>query len=215
MMCKKQGGFTIVEMSVVVFIIGLIIVGITAGKNLLDGGKTRAVVSEMDEYRQSMIQFQEKYLDWPGDITNASTLWSGENNGDGDERIEWATEGTLVWRHLEMAAMIGQTGFAAAASADAVVGSNVPSSKIPGAGWFVDYDSTLHNHLGLGLQKAAGMNDDPALPPKRAGDIDAKVDDGFPSSGQAQSTGADCLSGTAYQVEETTPSCTIRFSIAN
>ena len=154
-------------------------------------------------------------MDWPGDITNAGTLWSGENNGDGDERVEWATEGALAWRHLQMAEMIGQSGFSQAANADGIIGQTVPSSKIPGGGWFVDYSSALGNHLGLGAQQDSGINNGEILPPKRAGDIDAKVDDGFPSTGMMQSTGTDCASGTAYQIEEVAPKCTLYFSIKN
>lgn len=225
-MNRKNNGFTIVEMSVVVFIVGLLIVGVMAGKNLIEGGKIRAVLSEMDDNRQSMIQFQEKYFDWPGDLSNSNVLWPNSANvaGNGDEQINWTTEGVQMWRHLELAQMIGQTGFSTTVTPDAVVGTNVPGSKIAGAGWFVDYDSAaaagsrkpLGNYLGIGAQKSSnGGNDAPALEPKQAYDIDAKVDDGNPTTGQVQSTGSGCFTGTSYNIGVTAPSCTTRFSIKN
>jgi prepilin-type N-terminal cleavage/methylation domain-containing protein len=212
-MNKRTSGFTIVEMSVVVLIIGLLIVGVLSGKNLIDGGKTRSVLSEFDEYRQSMLQFQEKYFDWPGDVSNATTYWPGTVNGNGNEQIAWATEGAMMWRHLELAAMIGQTGFSTAVNANAVVGSTVPSSKLVGAGWFVNYTQALKNHLGIGAQKASGMNDGPVVEPKRAFEIDSKLDDGYPSTGQVQSTGTNCFSGTAYTATDPSPNCVVTFTL--
>ena len=220
-MSKRNSGFTIVEMAVVVFVIGLLITGIMAGKNLLEGGKIRAVLSEMDDSRQSMIQFQEKYHDWPGDMSDAAAWWPGEANGDGNEQINWTAntqgnpEGTPMWRHMELAQMTGQTGFSKIPTADAVVGSNVPGSKIAGAGWFANYTTALGNHLGIGAQNASGVNNAPALTAKQAYEIDSKIDDGSPTTGKVQSTGASCFTGTAYNISasNTTPTCTTTFSI--
>ena len=221
-MNQKNSAFTIVEMAVVVFIIGLLITGVMAGKNLIEGGRTRAVLGEMDENRQAMLQFQEKYFDWPGDITNASTYWPGATNASGpnagNEQINWATEGVLMWHHLELAQMIGQTGFSNTVTPDAIIGSNVPGSKISGAGWFANYDSVHKNYLGLGAQRSTntGVNDSPVIEPKRAYDIDMKIDDGNPTTGLVQSDGspsADCYSGTSYNLANQSPACMMMFTI--
>lgn len=211
-------GFTIVEMAVVVFVIGLIIAGITAGKSVLSGAKTRAIITEMDENRDAMQLFREKYFDWPGDIDNATTIWesASTDDGDGDERIEWDSgEGSLAWNHLMLAQMIGQTGFPASKTVVAVIGSTVPSSKIAGGGWFVDYNDTMENHIGLGAaQSGGGVNDGGVVPASRAADIDLKLDDGDPVNGRIQSdTAAGCSNGTEYDVGESTPSCVMRFSL--
>lgn len=218
-MNKRTSGFTIVEMSVVVLIIGLLIVGVLAGRNIMEAGKVRAVLGEMDESRQSMLQFQEKYFDWPGDVSNAATYWPGEASGDGNEQITWnpnslgTPEGTLMWRHLELAQMTGQTGFTKTPTVDAVVGSNVPGSRITGAGWFSNYTPAMRNYLAIGAQGASGPNSIPALTAKQAFEIDSKLDDGSPTTGQVQSTGTNCFTGTSYNVTDPAPNCLVQFTI--
>ena len=214
---QKQSGFTIVEMAVVVFVIGLLVAGVMSGKNLLAGSQGRAVISEMEEYQGAMRMFQQKYFDWPGDITNATELWptDGTRDGDGNERVEWDNmEGVLMWKHLELAKMIGQTGFTNVATANAVVGQNVPGSKIAGAGWFVNWDATMKNFIGIGAQNTNGMNIVPALSAKRAYDIDVKIDDANPALGMVQSDGAGCVdAGGTYATSDESPNCVMRFSL--
>ena len=221
-MNKHNSGFTLVEMAVVTFIIGLLIVGVMAGKNLIEGGKIRGVLTEMDESRQAMLQFQEKYFDWPGDLSNASALWPGSfdaatGEGDGDEKITWmAGEGTLMWGHLEAAQMIGQTGFNKIKGTNGIIGTSVPGSKIAGAGWYSNYTTARKNYLGLGAQNAGGgVNSDPAITPKQAYDIDSKMDDGVPTSGSVQSDGINCYTGFTYNTGNPNPECTITFTITN
>lgn len=213
-----NGGFTILEMAIVVFVIGLIIAGITAGKNVLAGAKVRAVITEFEEYEGAVRLFRDKYFDWPGDMSDATEQFSGFTtaDGDGNERIVWGDgEGTLAWQHLELAKMIGQTGFSTAMGTLATVGETVPASRIAGAGWFISYtDSNMPNHLGLGVGDGSGINDTGAMVPKRAMEVDVKLDDSKPDTGKIQSDGSgNCRAGTDYDVAEESPACTMRFSL--
>lgn len=213
---SAHSGFTIVEMAIVVVVIALLIGGVMAGKSLISGGKVRAIAGELDENRGAIVMFSEKYFDWPGDMSDATDMWPSGNtdDGDGNDKIEWSKgEGTLAWHHLMMADMIGQRSFKGDKSTAAVVGESVPSSKIAGGGWFINYDDTMHNHLGLGAQDGNGMNSAILLPGKRAYDIDMKLDDGNPTTGKIQSTGADCIDGTLYTTMDEKANCMMRFSI--
>ncbi len=218
---QKSRGFTLVELSIVILIIGLLAAGILAGQSLIEAGKTRAVITEIEAHFESVKIFREKYFDWPGDITNATDLFPTDAvvaNGNGNERVEWdsdaattdAQEGSQAWYHLQVAQML-QTGGLTGVGGVAVVGRNVPGSKIPSAGYFLDYDTTLmQNYLGFGsgdgggvsgdpddsraeeVASGAGPNDQGIITPKMAYEIDNKVDDGIPNFGKVRgSKGSD------------------------
>ena len=48
-------GFTLVELTIVMVIVGLIIAGIAGGKSLIDQARLRSVISEMDEYNTAYM----------------------------------------------------------------------------------------------------------------------------------------------------------------
>jgi prepilin-type N-terminal cleavage/methylation domain-containing protein len=77
---KKQG-FTLLEMSIVLLIIALVAGGVVYGRSLIRASELRAVVQEYDLYTRVVKEFQDKYLQLPGDMTNATTLWGSDNNG--------------------------------------------------------------------------------------------------------------------------------------
>lgn len=148
--CKKSGkrGFTFVEMSIVLVIIGFLISGIMVGKSLLRSSEVRAVVAESAKYTQALGTFRDKFQALPGDFAGATAVFSGTANGNGDGMIVLNTanagvgtelnEQFLAWQHLAKAEMIkgSFTGAAGGAGArDRVVGSNIPASELTAAGW--------------------------------------------------------------------------------
>jgi prepilin-type N-terminal cleavage/methylation domain-containing protein len=85
--------FTLIELSVVLVIIGLIVGGILTGRSLIEQAQIRGTVSAMDHYKQAYNAFVLKYNCVPGDCANASAFglgwsqpsagWSGNGDGDG------------------------------------------------------------------------------------------------------------------------------------
>lgn len=204
---SRQAGFTLVEMSVVLVIIGLIAAGILSGRAIIEASETRAVMSEIRQHMQSFALFVDRYRAYPGDYRNADTAFdiASSFNGDGNNQIVWADEeGAKAWYHLQLAGFTD--GNFTGTGTDGVPGTNVPVSTIGGGGvgYFFDYDSgDLQNHIGIGFRNTAGgINSEPALTPMRANDIDRKLDDGRPSDGYIQSTGADCIAGSAYNTAD-------------
>lgn len=159
-----RGGFTLIEMSIVLVIIGLIIGAIMVGRDLMRAGELRAIGAESMRYRTAMNGFRDKYQGLPGDITNATSFWGTEAagggcpyntvastttatcNGDGDWNIStypYANnlyETYRAWQQLANAGLIegGYTGITASGNALlplSVIGSNVPASKYNGGGW--------------------------------------------------------------------------------
>lgn len=90
-------GFSLVELSIVLVILGLLTGGILAGQSLIRAAELRAVTTEHDRYRTAVQTFRDKYFGLPGDITNAHKFWGAADGGDGtgsDCRMESATTAT-------------------------------------------------------------------------------------------------------------------------
>ena len=121
-----QTGFTLIELSIVLVIIGLIVGGVLVGQDLIDAANIRAQISQIERYNNTAANtFKEKYNCIPGDCnpTQASQLGfhardGSPGNGDNDGLIGTSASGTLgfsfevsgesllFWRDLSSANMI-------------------------------------------------------------------------------------------------------------
>lgn len=213
-----EKGFTLVEMSIVLVIIGLIIGGVLVGQDLIRQAETTALIGQIQEYDTAMHTFKTKYGALPGDLPNATsvlpatsgvTLTSGDGNGflsdtpgEGGTGTAFnsptttASEIVQVWAHLSTTGMIeglftGVTGtvtFPVQGSSSA----NFPSLKT-GRGGIVAFGnaSDAFNYYWLGLNAAASATLSTAanLRPDEAYGIDKKLDDGLPTSGNVMGSG--------------------------
>jgi prepilin-type N-terminal cleavage/methylation domain-containing protein len=90
-----QTGFTLIEMSNVLVIIGLIVGAILTGQDLINAAATRAQISQIEKYQTAVRTFQIKYGYLPGDITDPTASQFGfsargtsAGEGDGNGVIE-------------------------------------------------------------------------------------------------------------------------------
>ncbi len=119
---QMQQGFTLLELSIVLVIIGLIIGGITAGSDLIRAAEYNGAVSDINKYKLAVKTFKLKYNAVPADLKNASSYWpscydNGTNydnatsspksscDGNGNGLIDY-DEWYYFWDHLSRAELV-------------------------------------------------------------------------------------------------------------
>ncbi len=71
--------FSLVELSIVVIILGLLVASVTVGKDLISAAKMRGLISQLKSFDTQISTFKLKYDDLPGDINNASKRGLGKS----------------------------------------------------------------------------------------------------------------------------------------
>lgn len=152
-----QKGFSLVELSIVLVVLGLLTGGILAGQSLIHAAELRTVTTEHDRYKAATKTFRDKYLGLPGDIRNATNFWGQLDpdpttcrmtastdtrtcNGDGDGLLFTITgsyEQFRMWQQLANAGLIEGTYTGTRSTPVANRGINVPASKITNSYWIV------------------------------------------------------------------------------
>lgn len=162
-------GFSLLELSIVLVVIGLIAGGILVGQSLLRQSEVASVMLDAQKFITSVDSFQKKYSALPGDMPNAVSFWgsaaggSGDNytttcyasgaitspatcNGNGDGQINstgtYANESLRVWQHLADASLI-QGAFSGVTGIVHTIGTNAPASRVAGGGFGMTYVGTI------------------------------------------------------------------------
>ena len=88
----KKSGFTLIELSIVLVIIGLIAGGILTGRDLIDAAAQRAQITQIEKYNTAVNTFRNKYGGLPGDLpdpyatnfgfqSRSTLIGQGDGNG--------------------------------------------------------------------------------------------------------------------------------------
>lgn len=89
---REAPGFTLIELSIVLVIIGLIAGGILVGRDLVKAAEVRAQISQVEKYHQAVNTFKVKFGALPGDMPastaaqfgfSARGQYAGEGDGNG------------------------------------------------------------------------------------------------------------------------------------
>ncbi len=65
---KKESGFTLVELSIVLVIIGLIVSGVLVGQDLIAQARLRSQITQIGQFDAAANAFYTKYDSYPGDL---------------------------------------------------------------------------------------------------------------------------------------------------
>jgi prepilin-type N-terminal cleavage/methylation domain-containing protein len=154
----KQG-FTLIELSIVLVIIGLIIGGILVGQDLIRAAGVRATISQIEQYNTAANTFRVKYDYLPGDIpdpaaSNFGLAARGTHTGEGDGNgvitgnltgtsstvcpyCEGAGETVMFWRDLSVVGLVD--GAFNVATSNSVPGYTITDSSSVSTRWVSAY----------------------------------------------------------------------------
>jgi len=207
-----KNGFTLVEISIGLVIIGLLIAGIVTGLHLIKSQEMRSIAKDWETFEMARITFKTKYKCIPGDCITANQFGLG-TNGNQNHRVDYAstsTEHINFWVHLANAGLIEGTYSstpAAGGTQSVTIGTNVPAAARTNVGYsvyqflpsfnpwgnFMGVASTTASHFYITGSKPtlAGSSNfqtmGAAFSVVEAKSFDAKFDDGIASTGKVRS----------------------------
>jgi len=191
-MTRKEGGFTLVEIAIVLVIIGLLLGGILKGQEMITQAKIKNVIADMSGVSAAMYGYQDRYKALPGDDKMADRWGLTPPGSAGNGVIEGkysdaaTAESMLFWDHLRRAGFVSGTG------------ATNPFNAVSGKMGVQTGDGSGANPKGvLGEAAASKMFTglimcSANLPDKIAISVDAQMDDGDGKKGsvRAQKQGA-------------------------
>lgn len=236
---RSHHAFTLVELSIVISIIGILLTMVISGQSLLNNSRNKALVKQFKELNSAISFFKSSYKALPGDISSATRYWSSSANGDGDGSIEYSlnasfeVEALRAFEQLSLSDLVkGDFCGTQAGSSDSTCQSvatgkkgakidiNIPKTNFEGVGLYLNYED-FASHLGVakhwliaGKEVADNENNASALVPKTAYLIDLKFDDSYPESGNILASGSstncyDASTPKEYQQGSDTVYCVI------
>jgi len=205
---RRQSGFTLIEIAIVLVIIGLLLGGILKGQELINSARVKNLATDFRNIPLFIYGYQDKYRALPGDDaavvahlganatsgTAGATLGNGAIDGAWNQAAPSTAESFLFWQHVRLA------GLAPGATSTAA-GDYAPTNSVGGR---------------IGVQSAApftGMTGtyficSAAIQGKYVKQLDTQLDDGDTAQGSLRAgtalpaavATADIVDATPYTV---------------
>ncbi len=156
----SRSGFSLLELSIVLIIMGLLTGGVLAGRHLVRSSELKSMATQLVELNNAFNQFYDKYEYIAGDMPNATTLWGAADNadglgadcfgvandgststcnGNGNGQIQQEPGDTFkyetwrAWQHLQNAKMLSGTYTGIAYTPSTTNREAVPGENVPAA----------------------------------------------------------------------------------
>ncbi len=169
---KKQSGFTLIEIAIVLVIIGLLLGGVLKGQEMMTNAKIKRTANDFNGVSAAIFSYLDRYGAFPGDDPNAAARWGGAvQSGNGNGLVSGAcfsgnanTESRQLWLHLRESGLVAGTG------------TNLPNHAFGGR---IGVEDTLYGING----NVVCMED---LQGKIGEILDRQLDDGDGNGGEFQ-----------------------------
>lgn len=141
---KKQAGFTLVEIAIVLVIIGLLLGGVLKGQELINSAKVKNFANDFRNISSFVYAYQDRFRALPGDdprsatnlpgapaaaTTPAGTLGNARINGNWNSTTI-TDESVLFWQQVRLAGLATGTPTPAAAAGDAYYPRNADGGRL-------------------------------------------------------------------------------------
>ena len=220
-------GFTLIELSIVLVIIGLLVGGVLVGQDLIKAAQVRAQISQIEKFNTAVNTFYGKYGALPGDIqpnlvtqfgfkaspNRSGTTGDGDGNGELDGAYYGSTpyawnqtgENLYFWEDLSANSNLIEGTFDSdpgpygdGCGTSAGCSADYPPAKIGNGAFVYVYSGYAANccvspYVGFGPDffglsvvtdtGNVGAGSAPGLTVSQAYNIDKKIDDGLPTTG--------------------------------
>lgn len=222
-MKNNKKGFSLIELSIVLIIIGLLVAGITGGASLIKSAELRSAMSDIRNYQTAVNAYYTATGELPGaagsssiPFANSCSAWAAlVNEGIVDAKLSSFT-GTTTY----VCAALG-------ASSAVYDSANSIASKYKGAYYALGYNTQMESNvifmIGTGTTKDSPNNltnaknvatvanvTNPSLTRKDAKFLDDKMDNGIIDSGRIFGfTGSTGATMTCAYDNTTTKDCAI------
>lgn len=186
---RRQQGFTLVEMAIVLVIIGLLLGGILKGQELITSARVRNIADQNSGIQAAYYGFIDRYRQVPGDWGQANAVQSipgvltgGNANGrlDASGGNDWV-EALALWEHLSKSGFIQGNYIGGNAQPNADDTDRAPRNAFNGfvmlyrSSDYYDTAATPTEQLNLVLGNG--------VPVDVMAELDRKIDDGLPRTG--------------------------------
>lgn len=181
---KKQAGFTLIELAIVLVIIGLLLGGVLRGQELINAARVTNLTRDFQNTQVFLYTYQDRFRAIPGDDVQAvNHLGAAAAPGNGNARIEgnWASapgvnEAGNFWQHVRLANL---------APGNPLLGSfNTNGAPLGiqslGPGW-AEITTLVNGSFAICSGGILGRD---------ALQIDTRLDDGIPDTGSVQASAA-------------------------
>ena len=78
---NNNKAFSLIELSIVLIIIGLLVAGITGGQSLIESARIRSLINDFRYYEQSLYSFKSIKNRLPGDFNGSGKIGRGSRQG--------------------------------------------------------------------------------------------------------------------------------------
>jgi prepilin-type N-terminal cleavage/methylation domain-containing protein len=229
MLARSHSGFTIIELSIVLVIIGLLVGGVLVGRDLIAQAQYRNQINYLTEIKTAHYAFMLKYNCIPGDCSKTSNFFSqiigldGNNNG----RVECWYGGSTVDECRSYFYSLRLAGLWEGTQGSSTPLTEYYKSKLRNSIMYVNFEDHYDGHpfqstafvhlITINAPWAFGA----VISSADARQMDVKLDDGKASTGAFLGIdGGDslgntlaCLNAGEYDLTQTANNCRVDYKI--